>query len=72
MEQKASEARTKETQRAYEILAKDWRKMATGLELKFLEAPEVTLAPAKQVALAANKTSVVNAVGPADQLKRSL
>ena len=49
MEQKASEARTKEMQRSYQILANDWRKMATGLELKFLEAPEARLVPEARV-----------------------
>lgn len=72
MEQKASESRTQETKRAYLIIANDWRKMAMGLELKFLEASEVTLAPAKQVAPAANNTSHLMGVGPADQPKRNL
>lgn len=48
MVQKASQARTPETQRAYQILARDWRKMATALELRFLEAEEASLVPGKQ------------------------
>ena len=68
MEQKASEARTKKMQRSHQILANDWRKMVTSLELKFLEASEVTLAPAEQVVPV---TSYLMGVGPDDQPKET-
>jgi hypothetical protein len=46
IEQKALTARTETMQRAWRILAEDWRKMADREELKFLLAPEAKLSPA--------------------------
>jgi hypothetical protein len=48
IEQKALTARTAEMQRAWRILAEDWRKMADREELKFLLAPQATLSPSGQ------------------------
>ncbi len=45
IEQKALTARTDNMQRAWRILAEDWRKMADREELKFLIAPEARLSP---------------------------
>jgi len=46
MEKKALAARSENMQRAWRILAEDWRKMADREELKFLMAPEARLSPA--------------------------
>ena len=48
---RSSQPRTPETQRAYQILARDCPKMATALELRFLEAEEASLMPDKQTQL---------------------
>ena len=47
IEQKALTARSENMQRAWRILAEDWRKMADREELKFLLAPEAKLSPAE-------------------------
>jgi hypothetical protein len=47
MEKKALTARSDNMQRAWRILAEDWRKMADREELKFLLAPEAKLSPAE-------------------------
>ena len=58
MEKKSADARTQETKRAYLIIANEWRKMATGLELKFLEASEARLVPEARVSPVLESVSV--------------